>query len=94
MLGSQAVMRIHDIFVSIRIHGSMPLTNGSRSGADPDPSIFIVDLQDANKKLILKKSFSAYYFLKALLHHLSMKKVKKNCGSTVFAFSRNLNFTL
>jgi hypothetical protein len=23
--------------------------------ADPDPSIFIIDLQDANKKLILKK---------------------------------------
>jgi hypothetical protein len=22
---------------------------------DPDPSIFIIDLQDANKKLILKK---------------------------------------
>jgi hypothetical protein len=27
--------------------------------ADPDPSIFIIDLQDANKKRILKKSFSA-----------------------------------
>jgi hypothetical protein len=26
--------------------------------ADPDPSIFIIDLQDANKKLILKKKFS------------------------------------
>jgi hypothetical protein len=25
--------------------------------ADPDPSIFIIDLQDANKKLILKKVF-------------------------------------
>jgi hypothetical protein len=24
---------------------------------DPDPSIFIIDLQDANKKLILKKVF-------------------------------------
>ncbi len=31
--------------------------------ADPDPSI---DLQDANKKLILKKVFSADYFLKVL----------------------------
>jgi hypothetical protein len=27
--------------------------------ADPDSSIFIIDLQDANKKLNLKKSFSA-----------------------------------
>ncbi len=33
--------------------------------ADPDPSIFFIDLQDANKKLILfkLKSFSADYFL-------------------------------
>jgi hypothetical protein len=31
---------------------------------DPDPAIFVIDLQDANKKLIFKK-FSAYYFVKA-----------------------------
>ncbi len=30
---------------------------------DADPAILIIDLQDANKKLILK-NFSAYYFLK------------------------------
>ncbi len=54
VLGSHAVMRIHAVFVWIRIRGSMPLTNGSGSGqgVDPDTSIFIVDLQDANKKLI------------------------------------------
>jgi hypothetical protein len=28
---------------------------------DPDPNIFIIDLQDA-KKTTLNKSFSAYYF--------------------------------
>jgi hypothetical protein len=28
---------------------------------DPDPAIFVIDLEDANNKLI-KKSFSAYYF--------------------------------
>jgi hypothetical protein len=33
--------------------------------ANPDPSIFIIDLQDANKNYF-KKSFSAYYFLKVL----------------------------
>jgi hypothetical protein len=27
---------------------------------DPEPSIFIIDLQDVNKKQNLKKSFSAY----------------------------------
>jgi hypothetical protein len=44
---------------------------------DPDPSIFIIDLQDANKKLTLKKSFPAYYFLKVLLHHFSKIKSQK-----------------
>jgi hypothetical protein len=52
--------------------GSMTFWCGSRSGsrsadpclwlrdpdADPYPSIFIIDLQDANKKLIFKKKFS------------------------------------
>ncbi len=44
--------------------------------ADPDPPIFINDLQNANKKLI-KKSFSAYYFLKVHLHHFSKIKSRK-----------------
>jgi hypothetical protein len=45
--------------------------------SDPDPSIFIIDRQDANKKQILKKSFSAYYFLKVLLHHSLKVKSQK-----------------
>jgi hypothetical protein len=45
--------------------------------ADPDPSIFIIDIQDANKKLILQKSFSAYSFLKVLIHHFKDKKSEK-----------------
>jgi hypothetical protein len=44
--------------------------------ADPDPAIFITDLQDANKK-ILKKGFSAYYFLKEHLHQFSKIKSQK-----------------
>jgi hypothetical protein len=47
------------------------------SDADPDPSMFIIDLQDANKKNYFEKSFSAYYFLKVLLHHFSKKKIQK-----------------
>jgi hypothetical protein len=45
------MLRIHDILVwiRIRIRGSMPLTK-----MDPDPDVFIIDLQDANKKLIKK----------------------------------------
>jgi len=51
-------LRIHDIFVWIRmrIRGSIPLMNGPNPDSDPfatpDPSIFIIDLQDANKKQI------------------------------------------
>jgi hypothetical protein len=45
---------------------------------DPDPAIFVIDLQDANKKLIyFLKSFSAYYFLKLHLHHFSKIKSQK-----------------
>ncbi len=39
--GCLSVLRIHDIFVWIRIRI-----------LDPDPSIFVTDLQDTNKTLI------------------------------------------
>jgi hypothetical protein len=45
--------------------------------ADPDSSIFIIDLQDANNRTNFKKSFAAYYFLKVLLHHFSKVKSPK-----------------
>jgi hypothetical protein len=41
---------------------------------DPDPAIFVIDLQDTNKKLIF---FSAYHFLKVHLHNFSKIKSKK-----------------
>ncbi len=44
---------------------------------DPDPPIFVIDFQDANKKLIFKKRFSAYYFLKVHIHHFSKIKSPK-----------------
>jgi hypothetical protein len=52
--------------------GSMTFWGGSESGSgdpclllmDPDPAIFVIDLQDASKKLIFNTLFSAYYFLK------------------------------
>jgi hypothetical protein len=49
------------------------------SNPEPDPAIFNIDLQGTNKKLI-KKRFSAYYFLKVHLHKfskISQKEVKK-----------------
>ncbi len=78
LLPYKAVFRIYDILVWIRIRGSMPLTNGSGFGS----SYFFIDLQDANKKLILK-SFSAYYFLKVHLHHFSKRKKSKRSHKTV-----------
>jgi hypothetical protein len=44
---------------------------------DPDAAIFVIDIQNANKKLIFLKSFSAYYFLKEPLHHFSNIKRPK-----------------
>jgi hypothetical protein len=57
--------------------------SGSRSAdpclwlMDPDPSIFIIDLQDANKKLTLKK-FSAYYFEGTFASLFKDKKSKRS----------------
>ncbi len=52
--------------------------------ADPDPAIFVIDLQGAKKKLIFLKKFSAYYFLKVHLHNfskiISLKEVTKTVG--------------
>jgi hypothetical protein len=43
---------------------------------DPDPAVFVTDLQDANKKLIFS-IFSAFYFLKVHLHNFSKIKSQK-----------------
>jgi hypothetical protein len=45
--------------------------------SDPDPAIFVIDLQDANKKLILLRKISADNFLKVQLHHFSKIKSQK-----------------
>jgi hypothetical protein len=72
--------------------GSMTFWCGSGSGSadpclwlidpdsdlDPDPAIFVIDLQDANKKQIFLKSLSAYFFLKVYLHQFSKIISKKS----------------
>jgi hypothetical protein len=50
----------------------------------PDPPIFAIDLHEANKKLIKKKSFYAYYFLRAQLHHFLKLKSQQEVGIKVF----------
>jgi hypothetical protein len=62
----ESVFRIHDILGWIRIRI-----------LDPDPAIFVIDLQDASKKLIFNTISSAYHFLKVHLHHFSKKKSQK-----------------
>jgi hypothetical protein len=37
---------------------------------DPDPAIFVVGLQKANKKLMFLKKISAYYFLRYSTVHM------------------------
>jgi hypothetical protein len=53
---SKPMLRIHDILVWIRIRAPDPGSVLLIRDPDPDadPSIFITDLQDANKKLIKK----------------------------------------
>jgi hypothetical protein len=54
---------------------------------DPDPAIFVFDLQDDNKKIILKKSSSAYYFEGTITSFFKDKKSKrshKTVGIKVF----------
>jgi hypothetical protein len=55
---------------------------------DPDPAIFLIDLQDASKKLIFNTIFSAYYFLKIHLHNFSKIKSQKKPQN-----SRNQGFS-
>ncbi len=76
----------------------MTFWDGSGSGSadpclwpmdpDPDPAIFVIDLQDASKKLIFNTIFSAYYFLKVHLHHFSKIKSQKESQN-----SRNQGFS-
>ncbi len=51
----QAVLQIHVILVWIRADSCL-------WQKDPDPAIFVIDLQDANKNLILKKFFCLLLF--------------------------------
>jgi hypothetical protein len=44
---------------------------------DPDPAIFVIDLQDASKRIIFNTIFSACYFLKVHLHYFSKIKSQK-----------------
>ncbi len=56
--------------------------------SDPDPAIFVIDLQDASQKhLIFNTIFSAYNFLKVHLHHFSTISQKGSQNSRNQCFS-------
>jgi hypothetical protein len=57
---NQYVFRIHDPDPNQRIHTSELGLMDPDSDPNPNPAIFVSDLQDVNKKLF----FFAYYFLK------------------------------
>jgi hypothetical protein len=71
ILGLRTVFRIHYILVWIRIPGS---ADPCLWLMDPDPAIFVTDLQGANKKLIFKKkvflpiTFWRYIYITKYLH--------------------------
>ncbi len=51
---------------------------------DPDPAIFVSDLQDVNKKVLFFQSSFAYYFLKVHVHNFSKIKSHRTVGSMFF----------
>ncbi len=77
------VLQIHEIFLRIRILGSIPLTNGSGFRSGSGSCFFVSDLQGVNKKhFVFLKFFFGYYFLKVHLHNFSkMNIIKKSQNS-------------
>jgi hypothetical protein len=56
---------------------------------DPDPAIFIIDLQDTNKKRIFKKFFCLFLFEDTFTSFCKDKKSKrsqKTVGIKVFSY--------
>jgi hypothetical protein len=50
---------------------------------DTDPAIYVIDLQDASKNKFFNTIFSAYYFLKVHLHHISKIKSGKESQNSM-----------
>ncbi len=73
----------HNIHSFFQCCGSRTFWGGSGSAdpclwlMDPDPAIFVIDLQDGCKNKFFNTIFSAYYFLKVHLHNFSKIKSQK-----------------
>ncbi len=59
---------------------------------DPDPAIFVIDLQDANKKLIFKKKFICFLLFEFTFTSVFQKSQKESQNSRYcaadFSFAR------
>ncbi len=73
------VLRIHDILVWIRIwiRGSCIWLLDPDQNADPDPAIFVIDLQDAKYLLILKKGVLLITFRRCTTSFFKDKKAQR-----------------
>ncbi len=85
------MFRIHAILVWIRIRGSIPLTNGSRSvfGFGSGSCYFHHWPSRRQQKIVLEKSFTAYYFWKvgtftSFFKDKKSKRSHKTVGIKVF----------
>jgi hypothetical protein len=81
----EPVLRIHDILVLIRIRGSGSGIHASDYWIriririlDPNPAIFVIDLQDANKKLTFKTFLWLLLFEGTLTSFFKDKKSKES----------------
>ncbi len=63
-VSNKTVLWIHDILVWIRIRGSVPL----KIVLDPNPAIFILDLQDANENYFFAMFFCLSLFERAFTY--------------------------
>jgi hypothetical protein len=92
------VLRIHDILVWIQgnririwIRGSMPLTNGSGfgsgSGCGSGSCYFVIDLQDANKKIFFYNFFCLILFEGTFTSFSKIKSQEKTQSSKNQGFS-------
>jgi hypothetical protein len=70
---------IYTFWAVLRIHGAKPLTSRFGSG----PSIFVIDLQDANKKLIFIKRFFCLLLFEGTFTSFFKYKKSKSSHKTV-----------
>ncbi len=75
-LSFQAALRIHEIFVWIRIRISIPLTNGSRSGSGSS-------LQDVNKKLFCFLLITFWMYIYIIFQRQKFIEMSQNSNGWV-----------